>query len=252
MYAFISHINHWQISKLATLAAMSHTLLLLHGAIGSSAQLQPLADALRNKGFDPKLFDFTGHGGREMPNADFSIGLFADEVINWMDDYRIGSIDIFGYSMGGYVALYMARHYPERVGRILTVATKLHWDVAGAEKEVKMLDPEKIAAKVPKFAAVLEQRHAPQDWKEVMKRTATMMLAMGQDPPLKKEDFNAVPHIIQLAVGDSDTMVSLEETLAVQRQLQDAGFNVLPETPHPVEQMKVELLTLTATNFFFS
>lgn len=225
-------------------------LLLLHGAIGSSAQLKPLAAELEKSGFDPRLFDFTGHGGREMPNADFSIALFAEEVISWMDDHHIGTIHIFGYSMGGYVGLYMARHYPERVGSILTLATKFDWNPAGAEKEVKMLNPEKIAEKIPKFAATLEQRHAPQDWKEVLKRTGTMMLAMGSQPPLTDEDFKSIAQPVQLAVGDKDTMVSLEETIHVCRQLKDAGFTVLPETPHPIEQMNLELLAQTARNFF--
>lgn len=229
---------------------MSHPLLLLHGAIGSSAQLKPLADELKKSGFDPKLFDFTGHGGCQMPNVPFTISLFAEEVISWMHDHRIGTIDIFGYSMGGYVALYMARHYPDRVGRIQTLATKFDWSVATAEKEVKMLNPEKIAEKIPKFAATLAERHAPQDWKEVLDRTAQMMLAMGAQAPLSEEDFKSIPHVVQLCVGDLDTMVSLEETIGVCRQLQDAGFTVLSETAHPIEQVNLEQLTLIAKNFF--
>lgn len=229
---------------------MSHTVLLLHGAIGSSAQLKPLAASLAESGFDPELFDFTGHGGRPMPDADFSIALFAKEVIGWMDEHRMATIDIFGYSMGGYVALYMARHYPERVGKILTVATKFTWNPQGAAKEVQMLNPEKIAEKIPKFAAALEQRHAPQDWKEVLNRTADMMLAMGNQPPLTDDEFRQIPNVVGLRVGENDTMVSLEETIHVARMLPNAGFNTLPATPHPVEQMSVELLTRTAIDFF--
>jgi pimeloyl-ACP methyl ester carboxylesterase len=225
-------------------------LLLLHGAIGSSAQLVPLFSELKKQGFDPLLFDFAGHGGQPFPESGFSIESFAAGVIQYMDAHSIDSADIFGYSMGGYVALYMARHYRKRVGRILTVATKFDWNPAGAEKEVKMLDPEKIAEKVPKFAAVLEERHKPQDWKEVLRRTSAMMLAMGAQPPLSNDDLKSIPHIVQLCVGDSDTMVSLEETIRVCRQLQDCGFNVLPETAHPIEQMDTGLLTQTAKNFF--
>lgn len=225
-------------------------LLLLHGAIGSSEQLKPLQSELIKSGFDARLFDFVGHGGRELPDAPFSISLFAEEVISWMDEHRIAKTDIFGYSMGGYVALYLAKHHPDRIGKVMTVATKFAWSVESAGKEVKMLNPEKIAEKIPKFAATLEHRHAPQDWKLVLERTAEMMLTMGKQPPLSETDFNSIPHIVQLCVGDKDAMVSLEETLAVQRELQDAGFTVLPDTPHPIEQMDVQLLKQTAENFF--
>lgn len=227
-------------------------LLLLHGAIGSSEQLKPLHAELLQRGLDAHLFDFTGHGGREIPDTPFSIALFAEEVVRWMDGQGYSSVDIFGYSMGGYVALYLAKHYPERVGKILTVATKFGWDVPTAQKEVKMLDPEKIAEKVPKFAAVLEKRHAPADWKTVLGKTAEMMLAMGAEPPLKEEDFRAVGHHVGLCIGENDNMVSLDETLAVVRLLANGSSVVLPQTPHPVEQMNMEMLAGIAQSFFSS
>jgi pimeloyl-ACP methyl ester carboxylesterase len=231
---------------------MSHPILLLHGAIGASVQLQPLADELKKSGFDPKLFDFTGHGGREMPNVDFSIALFADEVISWMDDHRIGDIDIFGYSMGGYVGLYLAKHYPERIGKIMTVATKLEWSIEIAEKERKMLNPEKITEKVPKFAEALAARHAPADWKEVLARTAGMMTEMGVHPPMNDVDFSTIENRVLMCVGDKDTMVSQQETEHVARLIQNAELRVLADAPHPVEQMNVQLLAKTAEDFFKS
>jgi pimeloyl-ACP methyl ester carboxylesterase len=229
---------------------VSHPLLFLHGAIGSSAQLKPLADELRQSGFDPKLFDFSGHGGREIPEGPFSIPLFAAEVISWMNEQRITSVDIFGYSMGGYVALYLAKYYPDRIGRILTMATKLAWDIPTSQKEVKMLDPKKIREKVPAFASALEKRHGVSHWEKVLSKTAEMMLKMGIDAPLNDESFSSLKNEIQLCVGDRDTMVSMEETIHVYRLLQNAKLCVLPATPHPIEQMNISLLKETAISYF--
>lgn len=224
-------------------------ILLLHGAIGSSEQLKTLSLELRVSGFDPRLFDFIGHGGRELPES-FSIDLFAVEVLNWMDDYGIQQTDIFGYSMGGYVGLYLARHYPERVGRLMTVATKLDWNVPTAEKEMKMLNPEKIAAKIPKFALALEQRHSPQDWKQVLHKTAAMMRDMGENSPLRNDDFCSIEHEVRMVVGDRDTMVSIEETVMVYRLLHKGSLSVLPATPHPIEQISTALLKREIESFF--
>src|SRR3982751_5901517 len=101
------------------------TLLLLHGAIGSSAQLIPLAKKLKSN-FEVKLFDFAGHGGRELPQS-FSIELFTNDLLKWMEENSPDKIDVFGYSMGGYVALYIARYHPEKINRIFTLATKFDW-----------------------------------------------------------------------------------------------------------------------------
>lgn len=229
---------------------MPHPLLLLHGAIGSSSQLKPLADELKKSGFDPKLYDFVGHGGRELPDAPFSISLFAEEVISWMDDHCIGEIDIFGYSMGGYVGLYVAHYYPERVGKVMTVATKLEWSIDIAERERKMLNPEKIAEKVPKFAAALTERHAPQDWKEVLIRTGRMMTEMGIHPPMHDADFAAIDKQVLLCVGDLDTMVSREETEHISHVIPNAEMKIIGNTAHPIEQMNVVLLQELALRFF--
>lgn len=244
---FVTAGLHWQIQYFRS---VSQQLLLLHGAIGASSQLIPLSDALRERGFETKLFNFTGHGGREIQDAPFSIPLFAEEVIAWMDAHAIVCIDVFGYSMGGYVALYIARHYPERVRKILTVATKFEWNVPTSEKEAKMLNPEIIKVKVPKFAAALQERHAPENWETVLAKTASMMLAMGENPPMKDEDFRLIQHHVGLCVGAKDTMVSMDETLVIDRLLNKGSSLFLPDTPHPIEQMNVELLRGIAEHFF--
>ena len=79
-----------------------------------------------------------------------------------MNENYIQTIDIFGYSMGGYVALWLARFYPDRVGKIFTLGTKLKWNDEEAEKEIKMLNPEKVELKVPAFAQQLAERHGEQ------------------------------------------------------------------------------------------
>ena len=43
--------------------------------------------------------------------------------------------------MGGYVALHLALHHPERVQRIVTLGTKFRWDPVTAEREAARLDP---------------------------------------------------------------------------------------------------------------
>jgi len=232
---------------------MSLPLICLHGAIGASSQLKPLHEKFSAL-HPPRriyLFDFTGHGGKPLPAA-FSIKLFAEDLLQWMDEKNIILNAAVGYSMGGYVALYIARHYPERVEKIMTVATKLAWDVPTSQKEVKMLDPQKIKDKVPKFAEALQHRHAPEKWEDVLAKTADMMLSLGAKPELAEEDFKSVTHDVQLCVGDRDTMVSIEETLAAYRLLPKGSFVVLPLTPHPIEQMNADLLTETARRFFSS
>jgi pimeloyl-ACP methyl ester carboxylesterase len=138
-------------------------LILLHGAIGSSVQLQPLRESLHDI-FDIHVLDFPGHGGKALPEH-FSIPYFASVVEAYVKENRLGPVHVFGYSMGGYVAAYLALRFPDVVDKIATLATKFLWTEEIAAKEIKMLQPDVISQKLPAFAKILEQRHQPQDWR---------------------------------------------------------------------------------------
>jgi pimeloyl-ACP methyl ester carboxylesterase len=227
---------------------MKPVLLLLHGAIGSQKQLAIIKDSLSAQ-FDVYSLDFSGHGGSEIPDQ-FSISVFAKDVLDYLKTKDISSINIFGYSMGGYVALYLARHFPKTVQQIFTLATKLDWREVVAEKEAKMLVPEKIEEKVPAFAMQLKERHEPQDWKIILRKTADMMLAMGKNPPLSESDFRQIKHTARLGIGDQDKMVSVEETQKVKFYLPNSSLLVMKETQHPIEQVNVSDLCREISDFF--
>ncbi len=226
-------------------------LLFLHGALGSRAQFDSLRGMVGDE-YDVHPVDFSGHGDSEKSPTAFSMELFAQDVLDYMDTHGLAQADIFGYSMGGYVGLYLARHHAQRVGKIATLATKLHWDEAASIRETGMLDPHKMELKVPQLATALQQRHAGKDWKEVVHKTASMLLAMGRDAPLKEADFKALQLPVLLLLGDRDKMVSLEETVAVYKIIPGAKMGMLPGTPHPFEQVDGRLIAALLECFFRS
>lgn len=223
-------------------------LLLVHGAIGASAQFRALKDALANQ-YKIHTLDFSGHGGKPM-NDSFSIEKFADEVLDYLNQNQIGRIHIFGYSMGGYVALYLAKKHPERVASIFTLATKFKWTPEIAQREIKMLNADKIAEKIPAFASELQTRHTATDWRIVLSKTAQMMIGLGNKNPLAIDDFKAILNPVRIAIGDKDMMVTLEETIVVYRELPNATLVVFPDTQHPIEKVNVERLVLELQSFF--
>ncbi len=223
-------------------------LLLLHGALGSKDQFKELEELLSGK-FKTHSLNFSGHGRVLSHHHAFTIQNFAHEVLDWLNSNYIQSIDIFGYSMGGYVALWLARFYPDRVGKIFTLGTKLKWSEEEAHKEIKMLNAEKIAEKVPAFAQVLSDRHGEHEWKSVLSKTALMMHDLAHTH-LKEQDFIKIESTVRLARGSKDSMVSFEETDYVHRLLKNSQFKILNDIPHPIEQIPVSLLTGEIEKFF--
>jgi pimeloyl-ACP methyl ester carboxylesterase len=227
---------------------MKQDLILLHGALGSKLQLDPLKSILENN-FNVLSFNFEGHGDRSTTN-DLSIQRFSENLNEFIAANGLTKPNIFGYSMGGYVALYLEANHPESVGKIMTLGTKFNWNPEGAAKEVRMLSPSIIEEKVPRFAQHLSKIHAPNDWKSNMLKTADMMSMMGENPPLNQTLYSKVNSKVLLTLGEKDQMVTREETESVLRQLPNAKLLLFPDFEHPIEKVNLDQLATGITKFF--
>lgn len=224
------------------------SIILLHGAIGAADQLAPLVNEL-TKSYSVHTIQFAGHGGSPMPDDEFSIELFAGQVLAYMQEKKLERSAFFGYSMGGYVAMYLALQHPSRVEKLVTLATKFHWDETIAAKEAGMLDPQKIAEKLPAFARQLQERHGSEHWETLLKKTAGLLQTLGRQSLLKPEELAAINIPVLIMLGDRDQMVSLDETVAVFKSIPGARLALLPGTPHPLEKVKPDRLAYEIKEF---
>ncbi|HTL82074.1 MAG TPA: alpha/beta fold hydrolase [Bacteroidia bacterium] len=221
---------------------MSRKTILLHGAVGSSDQLLFLVQELKNSGYGVFCFEFPGHGKTGIFSDHFSIEGFADALKMWMNESDLKGAEVFGYSMGGFVALYLAALYPEYFSRITTLGTKFDWTEEIAEKEVKMLDAEKIAEKVPAFAKELESRHTAIGWRKNLELTSAMMRSLGKKNVLTEKEFAQIKIPVCILLGDSDKMVTREESENAAGKIHGAEFMLLENTPHPIEKVNIAAL----------
>lgn len=216
---------------------MTIPLILLHGALGSAAQLSELQ---ANLPVDRAVFvlNFPGHGG-VATDSPFSMQLFGGAVLDLMETQKIAKADIFGYSMGGYVALWLAWKYPERVQQVTTLGTKLAWSPETASGMSRMFDAEKIALKVPHFAQQLSDLHAPLDWKVLCRNTADFLQNLGAGQGIPQAAYAAINCPVHIGWGDADQVVSLEECQNVVDWLPNGHLHILPDVPHGLEQADV-------------
>jgi pimeloyl-ACP methyl ester carboxylesterase len=144
--------------------------------------------------------------------------------------------------MGGYVAIWFGLQHPEKTGSIVTLGTKFDWSLESAEKEVKKMDPQRIEEKIPAFARILEHRHQPADWKDLMNRTSSMMTQLGASPLLNKDNLMTLINPVTIALGDQDDMADREYSMQVASWLSAGQFILLENTPHPIEKVNLTVL----------
>ena len=227
-------------------------ILILHGALGSASQLEPVKSMMESNGTIVHSLNFSGHGGASFQN-NFGIEQFAADTLQYIKSHQLKQITIFGYSMGGYVALWLAKQYPEVVGKIFTLGTKFDWSVESAAHEVKKLNAEKILEKMPAFARILENRHKPNDWKMLMQKTADMMMALGERPLLTKEIFETIQQPTLICLGDQDDMADRNYSEQVASFLPSGEFLLLENTPHPIERVDLKkLISIISTSLINS
>ena len=107
-------------------------IVLLHGALGTKKQLDKLSHLLSSK-FNVYSLDFDGHGSK-VSGKEFSMELFKNNVVDFILEHGIEKTHVFGFSMGGYVALNLAKTHPHLISNIVTLGTKFNWSQEAAEK----------------------------------------------------------------------------------------------------------------------
>lgn len=85
-------------------------------------------------------YDVRGHGNSEAGTDDFSIDLFADDLLALLDELKIQRAIVCGLSMGGYIVLNAIQKQPHRFAGLILADTQCGADTPeGREKRMKTI-----------------------------------------------------------------------------------------------------------------
>ncbi len=224
-------------------------LVVIHGANGSGASMQPLSDQLKPymEVFAP---DLVGHGGRALPDR-FTIEEMAADVIVQMDARELARTYLFGYSSGGYLALYLARHYPERFIAVSALAVKYVFDERTIAHWTYLADPKRVRERNPESGRMDEliRTHHPQDWVTIVELTCEYFKSLGRKAPLSIDDIRAIGQPVMLFSSDNDQVVPLEESTALTKLLPNSRLIVFKGQSHPFKVVPVVAIARALTNW---
>lgn len=224
-------------------------LLLLHGALSTQKQFDTFRPLLESD-YHLHTLTFRGHGNNNTLLSGNYFEDYAEDILHYMLQNQLTKVSFFGYSMGGYAALYFAHKYPEMVESIMTLNTKFDWNKEQVVKETALLNATKIEEKVPAYAQSLIELHGEDNWKTVLANTKTMMEQLAENPLLNNDIFLNIKQPVLIGVGDRDNTATVAENLHVQQQLHNSALLVLPNTPHPFDKVNFDTLALFCKNFF--
>jgi len=185
-------------------------MVLLHGAMGTiESCFTGLLPALVDN-FEVFAVELQGHGHTADVDRRLAYDLMAQDVGRFVGELGLGPVDIVGYSMGGAVALELARHQP-------TLVRRLVW-FGGVSYRREGLHPEMLGD-MGDMVSALEgsvwqqayQRVAPrpQDWPQLVLKVGELDATF---PGWSEDQVRAIAHPLLLIVGDAD-IVRLEHVV---------------------------------------
>jgi pimeloyl-ACP methyl ester carboxylesterase len=106
-------------------------IVCLHGLTQNAFCFQALADELAR---DHRViaYDLRGRGDSEKPAHGYSIPIHAADLAALIDTIEVERPVVIGWSLGGYIGLYFAAHYPDKLRKLVLIdgGASLPWKTA--------------------------------------------------------------------------------------------------------------------------
>ena len=119
----ITIINNLSVSYSDEGPVEAPVVIFIHGFPLNKSMWDLQLEALRVE-YRVIAYDIRGHGDSDTGYEDFSIDLFANDLISFMDSLNIRKAAICGLSMGGYIALNAIGNHPERFEALILCDTQ--------------------------------------------------------------------------------------------------------------------------------
>ncbi len=208
-------------------------VVLLHSGGMSGEEWKPQMPTLA-RNFRVIAPDQPGHGRSPMVAERLAIGDIGRAVLALLDELGVDKAHVVGSSMGGAVALWLTRHYPERVHKLVLyrVGYRKNADTHAGTRE--MGDPAywRSVGLEKWLSRIHEPQGGPRAWETVIGRVSEALDPATSDHAHEPRDLAGITQPTLVVVGDRDALVPLEHALEIFRAIPDCGLWVLPYAGH--------------------
>jgi 3-oxoadipate enol-lactonase len=185
----------------------------------------------------------SGLSDDEQP-ADYSMDLFADDIVKTLDAMNVDQADLCGMSMGGYVLFSVWRRHPQRVRSLIFVDTKAEADgeeaKAGRVKTAEMVAEKGMQPLYeqlgPKLVGSNPSEEVTDKLRQMFLNTAPEVAAAHslamRDRPDSTGDLTSITVPVLWMHGEEDGLMPIDGARASAEKIPGARFVPIPKGGH--------------------
>jgi pimeloyl-ACP methyl ester carboxylesterase len=226
-------------------------LVMLHGATSLGREDYAAQIPLLSKGFLLHLPEARGHGATRWDAAlGFRYDWLVDDLVAFADALGLDSFHLMGFSMGAMTALQFGTRYPDRLRTLVVVGITTQREPRASVGR-RLMDPSRILASDPVFAATLARRHDAGQGEGAWQRLLPAIAAdVAVQPLLTAAELHRIDCPAMVVCGDRDPFVPVEAAAALARQLTSGHLFVAPNCGHEVPARRPGLFNEAVSGFY--
>lgn len=221
-------------------------IIFLHGFPFDKSMWKSQLDALKatNRVI---ACDIRGFGQSSDEDTMLSIDLFAEDLIDFMNELRIEKAIICGLSMGGYITLNAARRFPDRFEALILCDTQCNADnddvkakrqsaIEGIEENGPAEFNEKFLLSVFHKDSITKKESLVKDLRKVVNANTPNIIINGLNAISQRSETCSVLDKIEVPTliicGRDDQVTPLTQSEAMHSQIEDSVLRIIENAGH--------------------
>ena len=222
-------------------------LLLLHGGFGSISNFNQVIGPL-SKNYRVIAIDSPGQGRSEQIDA-ISYQIYANYYSAFIDQMKLDSVYVLGWSDGGNSAYILAYDRPDKVKKVIVSGSNSDTDgyPDGAIDAMKKWTPETISEEFKEYwlKDFLKLSPNKNNWQKSYMQLKDMWITKEV---ISNDHLSKIKSKFLIVYGDRD-VTKLEHGLHIYRTIPGSQLTILPNTSHMVFMEKPTLISNLIVDF---
>ncbi|GAB4327745.1 MAG: alpha/beta fold hydrolase [Calditrichia bacterium] len=222
-------------------------VVFLHAFPMNHKMWEPQIAFLREKGFTSIAPDLPGFGGSQLAESD-TLTSYSERICRLLEVLEVHQAVFVGLSMGGYLALELFRHIPEKFVGLLLANTRATADTPVVRERraeiIKQIEEsgelgEVLTFHLENFLTAGAREKNPElkrlVW-QILQEASAQSICQAQRAMAKRPDFLDLLQDMQFPVtvvaSEGDALTTLEDARAMMERLPDGHLEIIQNSAH--------------------